>query len=88
MAQVGDDAEFEATPDETVENWTGAYMAIDLTEEANNPVKFVNPNDTAPSGATKTGFGLYGGWAFHKDGDGPVAMNFLASPTNETGIYL
>jgi hypothetical protein len=88
VSQAGEDAEFLATPDRTIEGWEEPAFAIDLTEGVNNPVKFVKANSTLGSDATVSGFGLYGGWAFHKDNGGPIAMKFLASPTNETGIYL
>jgi hypothetical protein len=88
VSQAGEDAEFLATPDRTIEGWEEPAFAIDLTEGVNSPVKFVKANSTLGSDATVSGFGLYGGWAFHKDNGGPIAMKFLASPTNETGIYL
>jgi hypothetical protein len=63
-------------------------MYVDLTEGATNPIGFVNDNETLPSGASTVGFGLYGGWAFHKQNNANIEMKFLATPTNETGIYL
>ncbi|KAF2799929.1 hypothetical protein K505DRAFT_229909 [Melanomma pulvis-pyrius CBS 109.77] len=85
----GEDAEFVATPNRTVDGWSAEpTLFIDLTEGANNPIGFVKKNESLGSGSTVSGFGLYGGWAFHKDDGGPIAMKFLASPTNETGIYL
>lgn len=63
-------------------------MYVDLTEGAANPVGFTMDNKTLPKGASAVGFGLYGGWAFHKQGNADLEMKFLATPTNETGIYL
>lgn len=63
-------------------------MYIDLTEGAVNPVRFALDNETLPSGASSVGFGLYGGWAYHKKDNATIEMNFLATPTNETGVYL
>lgn len=70
-------------------SWTSQpTMYVDLTEGAANPVGFTTDNDTLSSSATVVGFGLYGGWAFHKQESESLEMNFLAEPTNETGIYL
>ncbi|KAL1595208.1 hypothetical protein SLS60_009896 [Paraconiothyrium brasiliense] len=63
-------------------------MYIDMTEGVANPIGFAKDNETLPSNATTVGFGLYGGWAFHKPDDADIEMKFLATPTNETGIYL
>lgn len=63
-------------------------MYVDTTDGAMNAVGFVAGNETAPDGATVTGFGLYGGWAFHRDDSSSIEMKFIASPTNETDVYL
>jgi hypothetical protein len=69
-------------------NWSGLpILAVDNSTGASNPVSFVNENDTENVGSI-SGFGLYGGWAFHKNGAGEVEMKFIATPTNESGIYL
>ena len=63
-------------------------MFVDLTEGATSAVGFVADSERLPTGATTVGFGLYGGWAFHKQADTSLEMKFVAAPTNETGIYL
>ncbi|KAF1979902.1 hypothetical protein BU23DRAFT_108213 [Bimuria novae-zelandiae CBS 107.79] len=63
-------------------------MYVDVTEGASNPVGFTTDNETLPSGATAVGFGLYGGWVFHKQQNSSLEMKFIATPTNETGIFL
>ncbi|KAF2711637.1 hypothetical protein K504DRAFT_523069 [Pleomassaria siparia CBS 279.74] len=87
MSHITTDNQFLATPDGTLAGVTQPALYIDTTEGANNPVGFASTDDM-PTGGNDTGFGLYGGWAYHLDNDGTIAMNFLASPTNETGIYL
>ena len=88
----GDDkfrAKANSTGTSSAPSWsTEPTMYVDLTEGATNPVGFTTGNETLPSGATVVGFGLYGGWAFHKQKDASLEMKFLATPTNETGIYL
>lgn len=86
---TGEGSKFVAKSNTTTHAWsTDPMMYIDMTEGTNNPVGFIHDNETLPSGASTVGFGLYGGWAFHKQGDSEIEMKFLAAPTNETGIYL
>lgn len=63
-------------------------MYIDTTEGSLNAVGFVQGNQTLGDGSTTTGFGLYGGWAFHTNDESTIEMKFVATPTNETDIYL
>ena len=88
VSQTDDDTEFIATPERTMDWPAEPTLFIDMTEGTNNPVGFVKGNETLENGSTISGFGLYGGWAFHKNGEGSIEMNFLATPTNETDIYL
>ncbi|KAJ4303507.1 hypothetical protein N0V90_002403 [Kalmusia sp. IMI 367209] len=88
LSMTDDDTKFIAKADSTVSWSSSPTMYVDLTDGAANPVGFVTDNGTLPSGATVVGFGLYGGWAFHKQNDSALEMKFLATPTNETGIYL
>ncbi|KAF2445481.1 hypothetical protein P171DRAFT_430892 [Karstenula rhodostoma CBS 690.94] len=87
MVEGGD--KFVARANTTSPAWpTEPTMYVDLTEGAAISVGFTTDNKTLPDGATSVGFGLYGGWVFHKQDDADIEMKFLATPTNETGIYL
>ena len=88
VSENGDEAEFIAHPNRTIEGFTQPTLYVDLNAGTNDPLGFVGDNEKPPSGATVTGFGLYGGWAFHRNNGEPIAMKFLASPTNETNVYL
>lgn len=88
VAESGDDVQFVATPDRTTD-WTALpTMYVDNSTDAYSPIGFVLGNETLGDGLSDSGFGLYGGWAFHKNGDGEVEMKFHATPTNETDVYL
>lgn len=79
---------FVANPDNST-NWPSARtMYVDVTEGAVEPVGFALANETLRDGKTTSGFGLYGGWAFHKQNSSAIEMKFIATPTNETDIYL
>jgi hypothetical protein len=84
----GDDKFVAKANTTAISTLAGPTMYVDLTEGAANPIGFVKDNETLPGGASTVGFGLYGGWAFHKQNDANIEMKFLAAPTNETGIYL
>ncbi|KAL5447409.1 hypothetical protein PMIN06_007492 [Paraphaeosphaeria minitans] len=65
MAEGGD--VFVAKANTTGPIWsTEPTMYVDLTEGATNPIGFTQDSKTLPSGTSSVGFGLYGGWAFHK----------------------
>ncbi|KAF2640243.1 P-loop containing nucleoside triphosphate hydrolase protein [Massarina eburnea CBS 473.64] len=79
--------EFVAAPDVTVEWESSPTLYVDTTAGAINPIGFIKQNETLPEGATAIGFGLYGGWAYHRQEESDIQMKFIATPTNETGIY-
>lgn len=87
VSEQGENIQFVASPESPM-NWsTLPILAVDNTTGASNPVSFVNSNDTEDAGSV-SGFGLYGGWAFHKNGAGEVEMKFIATSTNESDVYL
>ncbi|KAF2687907.1 hypothetical protein K458DRAFT_414976 [Lentithecium fluviatile CBS 122367] len=88
LSQAEEGTEFVATPDTTVDWDSEPTMYIDTTEGAINAVGFVKGNETLGDGETTTGLGLYGGWAFHKVENSTIEMKFIATPTNESDIYL
>lgn len=63
-------------------------MYINTTTDAFEPVGFTTSNSTLSTGEVTDGFGLYGGWAYYAGDSGTVEMNFFASPTNKTDVYL
>ena len=89
MTPADDDTtKFVARPERTMDWPSEPTLFIDITEGAMNPVGFVKGNETVPHGTEVSGFGLYGGWAFHKNAEASIEMKFLATPTNETDLYL
>lgn len=88
MSQNDDETEFLASPDSTVDWASQLTMYVDTTGGSLNTVGFVKGNETVQGSGTTSGFGLYGGWAFHKNSEEAIEMKFVATPTNETDIYL
>ena len=84
-----DETKFLAKPDNP-EDWSvEASLYIDASPGAIKPVGFSRANESLPDGATDNGFGLYGGWAYHKDDpEAALEMKFLATPTNESDVFL
>ncbi|KAF2195355.1 hypothetical protein K469DRAFT_722603 [Zopfia rhizophila CBS 207.26] len=88
LSETDESTEFVATPDRAMDWASQPTMYIDTTSDAFNPVGFTIGNETVDNSSTVTRFGLYGGWAFHRDDEGIVEMKFYATPINETDIYL
>ncbi|KAF2115269.1 hypothetical protein BDV96DRAFT_631925 [Lophiotrema nucula] len=88
LAEQGDKYAFVVTPERTM-SWTAQpSMMVDMNSDAFEPVEFIFGNETAATSSSASGFGLYGGWAFHKNEAGTVEMKFYATKTNESDIYL
>ncbi|KAF9701904.1 hypothetical protein EKO04_000442 [Ascochyta lentis] len=71
-----------------VENatWTSQSLYIGSDNDDLKEVGFTSNYKNVSDGVIVTGFGLFGGYAYN-DKAGSIAMYFVASPTNETGIY-
>lgn len=81
-----DDSRFVASPESNVP-WTSQpsmYIGTDAGDE--KTVGFVS-HDNIPKGATVTGFGIFGGWAYNNQKSGAIEMNFVATPAKEPGLY-
>jgi hypothetical protein len=78
-----------ATPEEDNVAWPAhPVMYIDTNPKSSEAVGFAFSNATLNGTMSATGFGLYGGWAFHKGADAEVEMKFYATPTEDNDVYL
>ncbi|KAF2661806.1 hypothetical protein K491DRAFT_687202 [Lophiostoma macrostomum CBS 122681] len=82
-----DGTEFVAKPD-TSTAWDQELLYVVNSTDAFDSVGFATDGDNGTSSNTTSGFGLYGGWAFHQNGDGKIQMKFYATPTDDEDIYL
>ncbi|KAF2267367.1 hypothetical protein CC78DRAFT_577078 [Lojkania enalia] len=88
LSEKGDDAQFVATPERTVGWAAQPTMLVDMDTNSFDPVGFTWGNETLDNSSSTVGFGIYGGWAFHRNDEGTIEMKFYATPTNESDVYL
>ncbi|KAJ8112717.1 hypothetical protein OPT61_g4980 [Boeremia exigua] len=81
-----DDSKLAASPEDNVSWSKDPIMYIGAEVDDVKTVGFVS-EDEIPQGVTVKGFGLFGGWAYNKQKSGAIEMNFIATPTNEHGLY-
>ncbi|KAF2626987.1 hypothetical protein BU25DRAFT_66377 [Macroventuria anomochaeta] len=81
-----DDSRFVAYPIDNVTWTSNPSMCIGAGEGDLKTVGFASNYKNVSDGVIVTGFGLFGGYAYNSKA-GSIEMYFVASPTNETGIY-
>jgi hypothetical protein len=87
VVALTDDLKFVASPEDGNVSWSkqpSMYIGADADDL--KTVGFVT-EDKVTEGVTVKGFGLFGGWVYNNQKAGAIEMNFVATPTNETGLY-